>query len=45
MSALRVRKVGSTGEIKRKTQIKTPAKAGVCILAETEGFEPLDGGN
>ena len=38
MSALRVRKVGSTGEIKRKTQIKTPAKAGVRILLETEGF-------
>ena len=29
-----------SGKTKREAQIKTPAEAGVCILAETEGFEP-----
>jgi len=36
---------GFAGQTKREAQIKTPAEAGVCILAETEGFEPLRRGS
>ena len=38
MSVRREGKSGAAVEIKQKTQIKTPAKAGVFILEETEGF-------
>ena len=36
---------GFGAQKKMDWKIKTPAKAGVCILAETEGFEPLDRGS
>ena len=36
---------GFATQTKREAQIKTPAEAGVCILAETEGFEPLRRGS
>ena len=37
---LLVSEMGLVRKQKMDWKIKTPAKAGVCILAETEGFEP-----